>query len=76
MTKKYQSIILIFVLFSSLSAGLTQAQPELGNWELGIEYPEDDSNNSFIIIHNSLTLKSNSNTKYHSKEKVQVLKVK
>ncbi|MBT3357383.1 MAG: hypothetical protein HN534_00665 [Euryarchaeota archaeon] len=49
MTKKYQSIILIFVLFSSLSAGLTQAQPELGNWELGIEYPEDDSNNSFII---------------------------
>jgi len=49
MTKKHQSIILIVVLLSSLSAGFTQAQPELGNWELGIEYPGDDSNNSFSI---------------------------
>lgn len=47
-TKLYSFALVITIL--SVCIPITQAQPEpsFGNWELGIDYPEDDDANSFM----------------------------
>ena len=46
-------IIPVFLIFAMIVAtipnSMAQPDPSLGNWELGIEYPDEDDSNPFIV---------------------------
>jgi len=52
MNKLMCAIISLFFLTSFVTISSAQEQPELGNWELGINYIGDDDSNPFLINEN------------------------
>ena len=55
MKSKFISIGMVITMLT-LCIPITQGQPDpsFGNWELGIDYPEDDDANSFMAHHSGI----------------------
>lgn len=37
------------MIVATIPNSMAQPEPSLGNWELGIEYPDEDDSNPFIV---------------------------
>ena len=37
------------MIIATIPNSMAQPEPSLGNWELGIEYPDEDESNPFIV---------------------------
>ncbi len=44
-----KSVLVVFIFLLSISADWSSNAQELDSWELGINYPNDDSSNSFLL---------------------------
>ena len=52
--------LLIFIMVAALilpfaTTAIAQPDPQFGNWELGIEYPQEDRDNPFILSEGGMT---------------------
>ena len=52
--------LLIFIMVAALilpfaTTVTAQPDPQFGNWELGIEYPQEDRDNPFILSEGGMT---------------------